>query len=167
MTKFGKIVLAVLVMGGIFIFSAAAEHHEWTKEQLQELYLENITTEGYRPEIDADGDIQFKVLGSNYFVIIDETDLQFFQVYTGFWLDNITMEEAYEIVNLANRRSKVAKISLSASDPASEDGAERVIVSITAELLVEYPEDFTTIFARAISLLANARNIFQTQLAAR
>ena len=181
MTKFGKIVLVMLVLGGIFIFSAAAEHHEWTREQLQELYLENIAVEGYRPVIDGDGDIEFKVLGSNYFVIVDESDQGFFQIYTGFWLDNITMEEAYKIVNEANRKSKVAKISLSTSGPVyseelafDEDGEmifeetpERIIVSITAELLVENPEDFTLIFSRAISLLANARNIFQTQLAAR
>jgi len=164
MTKLGKIVLSILVLGGIFIFSAAAQDDwtaEWTRESLQDIYMEHLITEGFRPEIDDDGDIQFKVLGSNYFIIIDDVDLNFFQLYTGFWLDDMTMEEAYDMVNYANRRSKVAKISLS----ASEDEPDRLIVSITAELLVDHPEDFVFVFNRAISLLANAKSIFQGQLA--
>jgi len=160
MTKVGKIVLAMLIMGGIFILPVAAEI-EWSRDALQDIYMENLTVEGYRPEIDADGDILFRVLGSNYFIIIDENDLQFFQVYTGFWLDDMTMEEAYELVNYANRRSKVAKISLS----TKEDEPDRLVVSITAELLIDHPRDFTYVFTRAISLLANAKNIFQAQLA--
>jgi hypothetical protein len=67
------------------------------------------------------------------------------------------MEDVFEIVNIANRNSKVAKFSLSARD-------DRLIVSITAELLVPNPEDFAPIFERAISLLTNARNVFQAQL---
>ena len=131
------------------------------REALQDIYMETLTVEGYRPEIDNDGDIQFRVLGSNYFIIIDETDLQFFQIYTGFWLDDMTMEDAYDKVNYANRRSKVAKISLS----TNEEEPDRLIVSITAELLVDNPEDFAQVFTRAISLLANAKSIFQAQLA--
>ena len=158
MTKFGKIVLVMLILGGIFISTATAEY---TKGALQRLYMDKISADGYRPEVDVDGDIQFRVLGSNYFIIIDETDLQFFQIYTGFWLDDMTMDEAYNMVNYANRRSKVAKISLSTND----DEPGKLIVSITAELLVDHPEDFTLVLSRAISLLANAKSIFQAQLA--
>ena len=168
MTKIGKIALSILVLGGIFIFSAAAQDYstentakEWTREKLQHIYFEHLVSEGFRPEIDEDGDVQFKVLGSNYFIIIDESDLNFFQVYTGFWLDDMMIEDAYDLVNFANRRSKVAKISLS----ISEFEPERLIVSITAELLVDHPEDFVFVFNRALSLLANAKSIFQAQLA--
>ncbi|MCL2174955.1 MAG: YbjN domain-containing protein [Treponema sp.] len=160
MTKIGKIVLAVLVLGGICIFSAAAQE-EWTREGLQDIYMEHLTVEGYRPEVDPDGDIQFRVLGSNYFIIVDEGDLKFFQIYTGFWLDEMSMEDAYELVNIANRRSKVAKVSLS----YSPEEPERLIVSITAELLLNSPKDFSVVFPRALSLLANAKSIFQAQLA--
>jgi len=163
MTKIGKIVLSILVLGGIFIFSAAAQDRtkEWNREDLQDIYIEHLVSEGFRPEIDYDGDIQFKVLGSNYFIIIDDADLKFFQLYTGFWLDDMAMEDAYDLVNFANRRSKVAKISLS----VSEDEPDRLIVSITAELLIDHPEDFVFVFNRALSLLANAKSIFQSQLA--
>jgi len=160
MTKIGKIVLSILVLGGIFIFSAAAQE-TWTREELQDIYVEHLIAEGFRPEVDFDGDIQFKVLGSSYFIIIDDNDLNFFQLYTGFWLDDMAMEDAYDLVNFANRRSKVAKISLS----ASENESNRLIVSITAELLIDHPEDFVFVFNRALSLLANAKSIFQSQLA--
>jgi hypothetical protein len=113
MTKFGKIVLSFLIMGGIFAIPAAdlqaengfiieneasvesgiiIEHQitiennptithtttvkyempevGWTKAKLQALYFEKIALEGFRPEIDRDGDIQFRVLGSNYFIRI-------------------------------------------------------------------------------------------------
>ena len=164
MTKIGKIVLSILVLGGIFIFSAAAQEdltREWTREDLQDIYIEHLISEGFRPEVDYDGDIQFKVLGSSYFIIIDTVDHNFFQLYTGFWLDNMAMEDAYDLVNFANRRSKVAKISLS----TTEDEPDRLIVSITAELLISHPEDFVFVFNRALSLLANAKSIFQSQLA--
>jgi len=159
MTKIGKIVLTILVLGGIFTFSAAAK--EWTKEELQDIYMEYLTDEGYRPEIDKDGDIFFRVMGSNYFIIIDAADTQFFQIYTGFKLDNLKMEDAYNWANIANRRSKVAKISLSDKD----DEPDKLIVSITAELLVDTPENFYLVFERALSLLSNAKIIFQGQLA--
>ncbi|MDR2541986.1 MAG: hypothetical protein LBC80_00825 [Treponema sp.] len=164
MIKTVKILSIIVVFGGLLVFSAAAENG-WTKEALQEMYMEYLTQEGYRPEIDEDGDIRFRVLGNNYFIIVDEKDQQFFQIYTGFWLDSLTLiskEEAHDLVNFANRRSKVAKISLS-----SPEDTNRIIVSITAELLVNEPQDFALILPRSLSLIANAKNIFQTQLASK
>ena len=194
MTKIGKIVLFTVILSMLFVLPVFSQEEapvekvveieevtttrervvvqettttttrvssEWTRSALQNIYMENLAKEGYRPEVDEDGDIKFRVLGSNYFIIIDEHDLEFFQIYTGFWLDDMTMEDAYEMINYANRRSKVAKLSLSTND--KEPG--RIIVSITAELLVENPRDFADVFPRALSLLANAKNIFQAQLA--
>jgi len=160
MAKFYKIALAVMILGGISLFPAAAEG-SMSLEDLQNMYMEALAVEGFRPEIDEDGDILFRVIGTNYYIIINENEPQFFQIYTGFWLDNMTMEDAYELVNFANRRSYVAKISLS----TREDTPERLIVSITAELLVDSPEDFKLVLTRALSLVSNAKNIFQAQLA--
>ncbi|MCL2184791.1 MAG: hypothetical protein FWB86_02910 [Treponema sp.] len=185
MSKFFKILLSILIFGLIFIFPAVSQEDEseerremvqaqatmqqaarqalrqvleWSREGLAKMYVDFLTQEGYRPEIDRDGDIQFKVMGSNYFIIIDETDLQFFHIYTGFSLDNLTIDEAYNLINYANRRSKVAKLSV--SSPSSN----KIVVSITAELLIENPADFSTVFFRALSLIDNAKSIFQTQV---
>jgi|GEM_PF-995004 len=186
MSKFNKILLSILIFALIFTFPLASQENdsvepaqgltvegmtvvpvepagmtvevpEWSREGLAKMYMNYLAQEGFRPEIDSDGDIQFKVRGSNYFIIVNETDLQFFHIYTGFSLDNMTMEETYNLINYANRRSKVAKLSL--SSPSSD----KLNVSITAELLLNNPDNFSAIFSRALSLIDNAKNIFQTQ----
>jgi hypothetical protein len=154
MAKIGKILLAVLILGGIFVFPAASQP-QWTKADLQSVYMEYLRQEGYLPAIDIDGDIQFKVAGETYFIIVDENDLQFFQVYMGFSLDSISQENALTAANYSNRRSKVTKVAFS---------SDRKIVSITAELLLNDPKDFIPVFSRAISLIRIAENNFMTQL---
>jgi len=154
MSKVGKILIAVLILGGIFVFPAFSQQ-QWTKEDLQNTYMEYLRQEGYVPTVDADGDIQFKVAGDVYFIILNETDLQFFQIYTGFKLDTVPEEAAINAANSSNRNSKVVKISFS---------SERKVISITAELLLNDPKDFIPIFSRAISLIRNAENNFMVQL---
>jgi len=154
MSKFIKILLAVLILSGLFIFSVSAQtpqSQEWTKADLQSIYVEYLRAEGYLPSIDVDGDIQFKVSGDNYFIIIDENDLQFFQIYMGFSLGSVAPENALNAANFSNRRSKVVKVAL------SSDGN---VASITAELLLKDPRDFIPVFSRAISLMRNAESNF-------
>jgi len=160
MPKNRIIITFILIFGLFFVlpaFSQTAEI-EWTREDLQSVYMEHLRTEGYMPSVDVDGDIQFKVSGDNYFIIVDENDLQFFQIYTGFSLGIISREDALNAANSANRLSKVAKVSI------SSDESLRIIVSITAELLLDDPVDFIPIFTRALSLIRNAENNFIRQL---
>ncbi|MCL2758603.1 MAG: hypothetical protein FWD22_00090 [Treponema sp.] len=154
MSKFGKFILVAFILGGMFVFPAAAQQ-EWTRADLQSIYMEYLRQEGYFPSIDIDGDIQFKVSGDSYFIIIDENDLQFFQIYMGFSLGSISAEDALNAANYSNRRSKVVKVALS---------SDRRVASITAELLLEDPRDFIPVFSRAISLMRNAENNFMAQL---
>jgi len=153
MSKVGKILIAVLVLGGIFVFPAVSQ--EWTKENLQNAYMEYLRQEGYLPTIDGDGDIQFKVAGDTYFIIVDDRDLQFFQVYTGFKMDTVSQDAALNAANSSNRSSKVVKVAFS---------PDRKVVSLTAELLLNDPKDFIPVFKRAISLIINAENNFMAQL---
>jgi len=153
MSKIGKILIAVLVLGGIFVFPAVSQ--EWTKEDLQNAYMDYLRQEGYLPSIDADGDIQFKVAGDTYYIIVDDMDLQFFQVYTGFKMDNVSQDAALSAANSSNRNSKVVKVAFS---------PDRKVVSLTAELLLNDPKDFIPVFKRAISLIINAENNFMAQL---
>jgi len=155
MVKMGKILAVIMILGGVFIFPATAET-EWsqTRIDLQGIYMPHLREMGYLPSVDDDGDIQFKVSGVNYFIIIDEEDLQFFQVYMGFSLGDITREAAVNAANEANRKSKVAKVSISLPE------SERVVVSITVELLLNDRWDFAPVFSRALSLIRNAENNF-------
>ena len=111
MSKVGKILIAVLVLGGIFVFPAVSQ--EWTKRDLQNAYMDYLRQEGYVPSIDTDGDIQFKVAGDTYYIIVDDRDLQFFQVYTGFKMDTVSQDAALSAANSSNRSSKVVKVAFS------------------------------------------------------
>ncbi|MCL2441909.1 MAG: YbjN domain-containing protein [Treponema sp.] len=160
MVKMGKIIAVIMILGGVFLFPLAAET-EWSQERidLQGIYIPHLREMGYLPDTDNDGDIQFKVSGVNYFIIIDDKDLEFFQVYTAFRLPDITWESAINAANEANRTSKVAKISL--RPELNEEGEiAGVIVSITAELLLNDPWDFAPVFSRVLSLIRNAETNF-------
>ena len=51
-----------------------------------ERYLEFLAEEGYRPKINANGNVAFKCEGRNYLIAIDEKDEAFFYlVYPDFW----------------------------------------------------------------------------------
>jgi len=152
MRKTVKIFTLFLILCVIFVYSAAAQ--EVTKADLQGIYIEHLHKEGYLPTIDDDGDIHFKVSGDNYFIIINEDDLQFFQVYMGFRLNDISVEDALNAANISNRRSKVAKVAI------SSDGS---VASITTELLLNNPLDFAPVFSRALSLMRNAERNFMLQ----
>ncbi|MCL2440962.1 MAG: YbjN domain-containing protein [Treponema sp.] len=154
MAKKCKILAAIIIFGVIFTFNLTAQNG-WTREDLQGIYMEHLRQEGYLPSIDEDGDIQFKVSGDNYFIIINESDLQFFQIYMGFSLTAFSIDDLLNAANSANRRSKVAKTTI------SSDGK---IASITVELLLNSPNDFVPVFARSLSLIRNAEGIFRSQL---
>jgi len=166
MAKKAKILAVILIFGCVLIFPVIAET-EWTRIDLQNIYIEHLREEGYLPTVDVDGDIQFKVSGDNYFIIIDEKDLQFFQIYMGFSLGAISFEDAVAAANHANRRSKVAKITISPSAVSGVNGAYAPaggIASITIELLLNDPREFKPVFARALSLIRNAESIFRNNL---
>jgi len=154
MAKIGKIFMAIFILGGIFVFPAVSQQ-QWTREDLQSIYMEYLRQEGYLPSIDDDGDILFKVAGDTYFIIVNENDLQFFQVYMGFKMDTISPENALTAVNSSNRSSKVVKVAFS---------PDRNVISITAELLLNDPKDFIPVFSRTISLIQNAENNFISQV---
>ena len=51
-----------------------------------ELYMDFLSGEGYRPTIDNDGDVVFKVEGGLYYIDVDADDAVYFRVvYPNFW----------------------------------------------------------------------------------
>src|ERR671918_1919703 len=55
-------------------------------KQGAERYLTFLAEEGYRPKIDANGNVSFKCEGRSYVITIDEKDEAFFYlVYPNFW----------------------------------------------------------------------------------
>jgi len=155
MAKTVKIFLVIFILGGIFVFPAVSQQ-QLTKVDLQNIYLDFLRQAGYvSSSVDSDGDIQFKVLEDDYYIIIDDKDLHFFQIYMGFKMENVSPENVLIAANNSNRSSKVVKVAFS---------PDRKVVSITAELLLDNPKDFIPVFKRAIALIQNAEFYFMTQV---
>jgi len=155
MRKFALFFSVMLLFGIFFAFPAFAQDVTWTREALQNMYTQFLREEGYLPSIDEDGDILFKVSGNNYFIIVDESDLQFFRIYTGVSLGSFLIEDALAAANYSNMRSKIAKVYI------SSDGRS---AAINTELLLSNPQDFKPVLARALSLMRLAESNFFSRL---
>ncbi|AGX87737.1 T3SS (YopN, CesT) and YbjN peptide-binding chaperone 1 [Candidatus Symbiobacter mobilis] len=134
----------------------SAEKKPPTKTELQRLYMDYLSSEGYKPDIDSDGDVRFKHEGKTYFIDVSERDPEFFRiVLANVWRidDEQERSQVLAAADKSNALSKVTKV-FTVND--------RVWVSI--ELFVAHPEDFRPLFSRAMSALDNGLGNFVTAL---
>lgn len=116
-----------------------------TREELQQLYMDYLEDEGYKPTIDSDGDVNFKREGRQYFIRVSESDPEFFQlVFFNFWSldDEAERARALAAADVANGKSKVAKVF-----------TNRDNMWASIEMFVGAPEDFKAVFTRASGAL--------------
>lgn len=123
------------------------------KRELQQMYLSYLAQDGYKAEIDDDGDI--KIEHDNYYdyIYVNEDDLEFFRlVRPKIW--SIESEEerlkALRSANAATRKSKVAKIYVTKNN-----------VSASIEIFLASPSDFKGVFKRSLGALNNGYNNFR------
>jgi hypothetical protein len=138
----------------VFVFAALTSFAQMSKTELQDMYVEYLKQEGYSPSIYSDGDVIFKVEGRTFFISVDESDLEFFRVNynLNYELENAKERRQFPIaVAYANSNTKVAKVI------SLENGGR---VNISAQVLLNRPEDFKYIFSRLLSTLRTAREIF-------
>lgn len=151
-------------IAAIFIFAAvfgslcaqAAFADDYSKEDLQEMYMEFLKSEGYSPTIDRDGDVVYKSEGRTYCIIVDENDLEFFRIiFPNFWEIESTNERTQVMVaaNYANSKSKVAKVYAT---------SDNVWASI--EIFLPSPDQFKIVFRRCMSALQNGISQFVNQM---
>jgi lipopolysaccharide export LptBFGC system permease protein LptF len=132
---------------GIILFCVSYVNAQMTLPQLQAMYTNYLIEEGFKPSVDSDGDVVFKVEGKTFWIDIDEKDLESFRiVFSNFWEIESLAEKlkVYEVMNYINRTTKVAKVFMS---PKEDD------VSMDANIFVNKPEDFKFHFARMLDLL--------------
>jgi hypothetical protein len=123
-----------------------------SKEDLQKMYMDYLTFEGYKPEIDVDGDIQFRIDGLMCYIAIDEKDPQFFRIFSPSVWDFDNEDERKKVMSACDYvtgMTKVAKIFTI---------KKRVCISV--ELFVSSPENFKPVFFRSIGVLQNAKRKF-------
>lgn len=134
----------------LFFAVQNVQAQEWTNKSLQTLYMDYLGEEGYRPEIDSDGDVQFKAEGQTFFIDVDEDDIEYFAVML-FNIWEIESEEerakALEACNAVNSNAKVIKGQI-IND----------YIWLSAEVFVADPEDFKGIFDRIMSAFSAAQD---------
>lgn len=83
-----------------------------TREELALTYHDYLSSEGYHPEIDSDGDVTFKYEGGFYVVICSDDDEYFRIVYPNFWSVENERERimADRACIKATAETKVAKV---------------------------------------------------------
>lgn len=127
-----------------------------TEEDFQEFYMAYLSAEGYKPEVDGDGDVKFKKEVLTYYIIVNSSDAEFFQLA----LPNIHQIEsdgdradALAAADYSNATSKVSKVFFVGDS-----------VFVTVELFVASPEDFKDVFQRSMSAVLYGANNFIEQL---
>jgi hypothetical protein len=112
------------------------------KSELQAMYVNFLREEGYRPEVDKDGDIVFKYEGGTYIVFVD-----FRIVYPNFYHigDEVERQKVLRAADYATGSTKVGKVFTV---------RDRVWGSV--ELLFSSKEEFRGVFGRAMRILRTA-----------
>lgn len=137
----------ILALGPIAAIAQNTGSATAKKKELQQLYIRYLAEEGYKPEVDTDGDVRFKREGKVYFIGVSEDDPGFFRVVLpNFWLIE-SREERLRVLAAAdysNALSKVCKVF-----------TIKESVWATVELFIAAPADFRGVFNRSMLGLDN------------
>ncbi|MDR1931006.1 MAG: hypothetical protein LBQ44_10320 [Treponema sp.] len=147
----------LFLAGVLFVFGVLPLAAQYSKTDLQNMYMRYLRAEGYSPEIDKDGDVSFKFEGKYYYIEIYEDDLEFFRVvFPNFWEIESGEERAQvaQAASWANRRTKAAKVYMTDKN-----------TTIAVELFIPKPEDFTAVFSRSLQVISTALGHFRDGMA--
>jgi hypothetical protein len=145
------------LMGLLFFASSVqAQDSSWTEKGLQQMYLDFLGEEGYRPEVDGDGDVQFKVEGLTYFIDVDEDDTEYFAVMLANIYEVESAQERIAALEACNSVSSTAKV---VKGQIIND-----YIWLTAEVFVADPRDFKGVFSRTMAALQAAQGTLEESL---
>ena len=127
-----------------------------TREALQQLYSSTLEQEGYRPELDDDGDVRFRHEGSSFFIEVREDDPVFFRlVMPNFW-DIESPAERLRVIEAANHACsevKIAKVFII-----------RDSTWCAVELFLPSQEQFKSILQRCLLTIRNSVACFSEHM---
>jgi hypothetical protein len=153
--KVSKMVVCLTALSIVVIGNVPAQY---SRTELQKMYMSYLTAEGYAPSIDSDGDVAFKREGRPFWIEVNEEDLEYFRIG---YLANYSLDYEYEefqfpiAINYATRSTKVAKVY-------SLDDGGRFMIS--AEIYLVRPEDFKFVFNRMVNAINRARENFLSKM---
>ena len=125
-------------------------------EDLKRGLMDFVAEQGYRPEIDKDGDIHFKYEGGDYFLCLDEKDTTYYRLlFPGFWpieSENERQKAVLACVH-ATAQTKVAKVYIVNSN-----------VSASVEMFYDPMSDVKRVFPRTLSALKHSVATFAEEM---
>ena len=145
MKKFGKILVAVLIFGLLVVLPAAAQK---TKADFQKMYMDYLKKKGFKCEILDNGNVYFVQDIWAFFIIVNESNPQKYQVYT--YTDGMESHSRLALLSAANQVNNDcygAKVLL------SDDGKYAYFI---VEFLLLKPKDFQLVFDDVLSIIKNA-----------
>lgn len=113
----------------------------------EELVKEYLSSEGFRYDVDEDGDIHFKFEGTNLFFTVDENDQSFFRlIMPNIYEVKDDRLKVLEAISNVNRDMKVLKAFLI---------QDRLWLSV--EIFIDSTPELDDFFPRCIGLLKAGR----------
>lgn len=124
---------------------------------LRAKYMATLASEGFRPELDSDGDIHFKYEGRHYYITDNCDDGYFHMLYPGFWPISSGEELARVMVaaTTATRGTKAAKVWVH-SDFKN--------VSAVLSALISDPGDVRIFVERGVRCIRAAVDTFKDEM---
>ena len=139
-----------------FSFVLSAQETSKEKKELQKMYMDYLEKEGYKPEVDSDGDVQFKAEGKTYFINVVEDDPQYFRVVLANIWPIESEEERQQVLvamDYSNAKAKVTKTYMVKDN-----------VWVGIEIFLPKSEDFEAVFPRCMSALNHGTAHYVTRM---
>lgn len=148
--------LFLLLLAALLLAAAQTGAKDLSSRQLRlrtDIY-EFLRDEGYRPEIDSDGDIEFKSEGHWYWVIINENDEHpMFVTLMRYapYIESFDPEQAFDATKELNLY-KTAKVEI------NDDSA-----IIKSQMYLNSAEPFTDVFYKLKEIIDNVYDDFKME----
>jgi hypothetical protein len=128
-----------------------------TKEELQQIFMERLTADGFRPTLDADGDVAFKFEGGSFFIRPSADDPQFHLIaLPGIWTIETEADRA---------RARLAALKVTGDIKVAKVVIYMDAVWVTAELFLPAPEVLGDVYERCLRAILSARRSFADAMA--
>lgn len=146
----------ILAFAAIAFIGITTNAQDYSESELQAMYQEFLTDEGFDNYIDSDGDVQFTHNDKQYFIEVNETDQEFFNLSLyNIWPVEST-DEAVQValaMDYVNARKKAAKLFTKNDN-----------VWIAVEMFLEQPDQFKGVFNRCLKEIEGAMDAFVDEM---
>ena len=152
--------LAQAALAGALLLAAGspAWAQSYSKEQLQQTYMDYLQSEGFNPNITQQGNVRFRREGRYYIIYVDEKDPEYFRLVLSFSAEDKSPQarlRRMEGTNLATVETKVVKAYV------DNDGDP----NFACEMFLIVPGDFKTHLSRLLRAMDTAYDKYRRKVA--